>query len=94
MIAYRDAVTPSEDRDACDSPAQNLEEDLILLAIVGIVDPLRYEAITAIEQCNRAGITVRMLTGNLSGDIWSLYITMCVYLVDAYVTYTVPLVKC
>jgi len=45
--------------------AKQLESNLILLAIVGISDPLRAEVVTAVQQCNRAGITVRMLTGML-----------------------------
>jgi P-type Ca2+ transporter type 2C len=38
--------------------------DLTLLAMVGIVDPPRAEAKAAIEQCHRAGIDVRMITGD------------------------------
>ena len=38
--------------------------DLTLLAMVGIVDPPRAEAKAAIEQCHRAGIEVRMITGD------------------------------
>jgi Ca2+-transporting ATPase len=38
--------------------------DLTLLAMVGIVDPPRAEAKAAIEQCHRAGIQVRMITGD------------------------------
>ena len=43
--------------------AENLERDLTLVAVVGLSDPLREEVCDAIEQCQRAGITVRMLTG-------------------------------
>jgi Ca2+-transporting ATPase len=48
-------------------PAGSLIEqvtDLTLLAMVGIVDPPRAEAKAAIEQCHRAGIAVRMITGD------------------------------
>ncbi|HMT22270.1 MAG TPA: HAD-IC family P-type ATPase, partial [Promineifilum sp.] len=38
--------------------------DLPLLAMVGIVDPPRPEARDAIAQCHRAGIQVRMITGD------------------------------
>jgi P-type Ca2+ transporter type 2C len=48
-------------------PAGNLIEqvrDLTLLAMVGIVDPPRPEAKTAIAECRSAGIRVRMITGD------------------------------
>lgn len=38
--------------------------DLTLLAMVGIVDPPRPEARDAIAECRRAGIRVRMITGD------------------------------
>jgi P-type Ca2+ transporter type 2C len=38
--------------------------DLTLLAMVGIVDPPRPEARTAIAECRAAGIRVRMITGD------------------------------
>ncbi|MGH3458098.1 cation-translocating P-type ATPase, partial [Aeromicrobium sp.] len=39
-------------------------EELTLLAMVGIVDPPRPEAKTAIAECREAGIRVRMITGD------------------------------
>ena len=41
-----------------------LVQDLTLLAMVGIVDPPRPEARTAIAECREAGIRVRMITGD------------------------------
>jgi P-type Ca2+ transporter type 2C len=38
--------------------------DLTLLAVVGIADPPRAEAGSAIEECKQAGIRVRMITGD------------------------------
>jgi len=38
--------------------------ELTLEALVGILDPARPEAIAAIEECRRAGIAVRMITGD------------------------------
>lgn len=35
-----------------------------LLALVGIIDPPRAEAIAAVAQCHRAGIRVKMITGD------------------------------
>ena len=52
------------DTDSLDAlEAETLEKDLTLVAVVGLSDPLRPEVRGAIAQCQRAGITVRMLTG-------------------------------
>src|SRR5215218_9497262 len=42
----------------------DLVQDLTFLAMVGIVDPPRTEAKTAIADCKSAGIRVRMITGD------------------------------
>ena len=70
LIAYSEWNQPGQGQAADVSGqqkghamAEDLEDGLILLAIVGISDPLRAEVVTAVQQCNRAGITVRMLTG-------------------------------
>lgn len=44
--------------------ADNLENDLVLDAIVGIMDPLRPDVINAVKECQAAGIFVRMVTGD------------------------------
>ncbi len=38
--------------------------DFVLIAIVGIKDIIRKEVPEAVEKCQRAGITVRMVTGD------------------------------
>ena len=38
--------------------------DFILIAIVGIKDIIRKEVPEAVEKCQRAGIIVRMVTGD------------------------------
>ena len=45
--------------DDCDP-----EEDLTLLAIVGISDPVRPDVPAAVETCRQAGIEVKMVTGD------------------------------
>jgi len=44
--------------------ALEAETDLTAVALVGIEDPLRHEVPAAIEKCYRAGIDVRMVTGD------------------------------
>ena len=41
-----------------------IESDLIILAIVGIRDPLRDGIKEAVEVCHSAGVRVRMVTGD------------------------------
>lgn len=57
-LAYK-PVAPQTELDYADA-----EKDLILLALVGITDPPRAEAIDSILQCQKAGIRVKMITGD------------------------------
>lgn len=45
-------------------PDVSLEHDLVLLGSVGIIDPPRAEVADAIARCHRAGIDVKMITGD------------------------------
>jgi calcium-translocating P-type ATPase len=44
--------------------AKSLEKEMCLDALVGIADPLRKDVIEAVATCQRAGIFVRMVTGD------------------------------
>lgn len=51
-------------KNADGSDAFQAEVNLVALALMGIEDPLRPEVPTAIEQCYKAGIDVRLVTGD------------------------------
>ena len=44
----------------------DLDDSLILVALVGLIDPPRHEAIEAIKECHSADIEVKMITGDHS----------------------------
>lgn len=75
-IAYKDYVLDSariatnseiqihSEEDICWENEHDIASQLIGLAICGIQDPVRDEVPAAIAKCRRAGITVRMVTGD------------------------------
>ena len=42
----------------------DVENDMVILGMFGMIDPPREEAIVAVEACKRAGIRVKMITGD------------------------------
>ncbi|GIF00911.1 cation-translocating P-type ATPase [Paractinoplanes rishiriensis] len=54
---------PAADFNPADDPKEMLDR-LVMVALVGIVDPPRPEARRSIQECRDAGIRVRMLTGD------------------------------
>jgi P-type Ca2+ transporter type 2B len=70
-IAYKevskeelDSLLKDHSEDDEEKLEEFLESDLILLSIMGIQDPLRDGIPEAVGRCKRAGITVRMVTGD------------------------------
>uniref|UniRef100_K7FBI0 Calcium-transporting ATPase n=1 Tax=Pelodiscus sinensis TaxID=13735 RepID=K7FBI0_PELSI len=60
-VAYRDfSSNPEPDWDS----ENDILTDLTCICVVGIEDPVRPEVPEAIRKCQRAGITVRMVTGD------------------------------
>lgn len=58
-IAYKTAV--KEKRDLL---FDDINDDLTLVALFGLIDPPRSEAILAVKECQHAGINVKMITGD------------------------------
>ena len=55
-----------------DLTLDDLGEDMVLIGMVGIIDPPRPEAVKAIESCQQAGIRVKMITGDHAGTAKSI----------------------
>jgi len=66
LLAHKIINTANFDANeyATEEKITQLIEELTLIAIVGIEDPLRENVKTSVEICKRAGITVRMITGD------------------------------
>jgi Ca2+-transporting ATPase len=77
LLAYKDFAPRDFLRDptaqslqekyAVDTQAPGFGSNLTVLCVVGIEDPVRPEVPAAVATCLRAGITVRMVTGDYAG---------------------------
>uniref|UniRef100_A0A0R3RZZ7 Calcium-transporting ATPase n=1 Tax=Elaeophora elaphi TaxID=1147741 RepID=A0A0R3RZZ7_9BILA len=72
-LAYKDYIPSSEAAAENDTVYEGeidwedeeaIRMEMTVIAIIGIQDPVRPEVPTAIERCQKAGITVRMVTGD------------------------------
>jgi magnesium-transporting ATPase (P-type) len=52
------------DHDQVDLKFSDVDSDLTMLGMFGFIDPPREEAIEAVQVCDRAGIRVKMITGD------------------------------
>ena len=64
MLALAVRAMPVDQADAVAGDPMAAVENLVFLGLVGIIDPLRPEAIEAVRVAHRAGIDVRMITGD------------------------------
>jgi P-type Ca2+ transporter type 2C len=64
-LVYRDVPLPTRNAEnQTEFDLDYLLDDLILLGVMGIQDPLRPEVWQAVKDCKTAGVTVRMVTGD------------------------------
>ncbi|KAL7420199.1 plasma membrane calcium [Cryptotrichosporon argae] len=67
-LCYRDfeqwPPAGAEGRAPNDVPFEVLAKDLTLLAVAGIEDPLRPGVLEAVQECQRAGVAIKMCTGD------------------------------
>ncbi|KAK0607897.1 hypothetical protein LWI29_022203 [Acer saccharum] len=63
-IAFAHKQVSEEENDGADDLKKLDEDNLSLLGLVGIKDPCRLGAKKAVEDCQHAGVNVRMITGD------------------------------
>jgi Ca2+-transporting ATPase len=65
-LVYRDIEIPKGEsaQSATDFTLDYLLRNLVFLGVVGIRDPLRRGVVEAVHNCQTAGVTVRMVTGD------------------------------
>jgi len=64
VLAFAARDLPADDMTAALDDPMGAVHDLLLVSLVGIMDPLRTEAIEAVRIARGAGVDVRMITGD------------------------------
>jgi Ca2+-transporting ATPase len=64
VLALAARVVPDDQQAALEQDPMAFTTDLLFLGLVGIIDPLRPEAVEAVRVARGAGIDVRMITGD------------------------------
>ena len=58
------SIRESNNNFAKEEDREVLEKDLTLIAIYALQDPLRDEIVSSVKKCHKAGINIRMVTGD------------------------------
>jgi cation-transporting ATPase F len=61
VLAFARKLLPSETEVLSHA---DITDDLMLVGLQGMIDPLRSEVVAAVQACQRAGIRVKMITGD------------------------------
>lgn len=61
------AMKPAGDGLSDQIDHEHVSENMVLIGLVGLMDPPRPEAIEAVRECYQAGIDVKMITGDHAG---------------------------
>lgn len=69
VLAFAIRWLPDKQQDLA---SINIEQELQLLGLTGLIDPPRPEAVAAVAQCQQAGIAVKMITGDHAGTAASI----------------------
>jgi P-type E1-E2 ATPase len=64
IVNEKEAEEEAKGDDERQALGQALDQGLNLIAILGIKDPLRKEIVSAVQKCQQAYVTVRMVTGD------------------------------
>ncbi|MGB9373377.1 MAG: cation-translocating P-type ATPase [Jiangellales bacterium] len=64
VLSFAVRFIAEDERDAVAADPMSYVDDLVFVSLVGIIDPLRPSAKTAVATALRAGIDVRMITGD------------------------------
>lgn len=64
ILAFASKLPRGKDKNATILEHSQIETGLLFLGMQGMIDPPREEAITAIASCRKAGIMVKMITGD------------------------------
>jgi len=66
LLTYKDvsihSINPEAELDVLEA---EIENNLVVIGVAGISDPIRPEVPHAVAQCKEAGVIVRMVTGDV-----------------------------